>query len=117
MKTAKTGLAKDSPPFFTDLPMNKSHLAKELNVARSTMWCWCRLAYFRLPSFRESYPLKSDGSIDKTAPLSPYQCWVISLIGRLFKIYESQERVATYLSKNPDDFSIHKFKAAVSKMY
>jgi hypothetical protein len=117
MKSAKTGLAKDSPPFFTDLPINKTNLAKELGIARSTLYLWSRIAYFRVPGFKEAYPIKANGMIDKQAPLSPYQCWVISLIGRLFKIYETSERVAQYISKNPDDFSIYKFKAAIAKMY
>ncbi|MFM6133007.1 MAG: hypothetical protein ACKPE3_40380 [Sphaerospermopsis kisseleviana] len=116
-KTAKSGLAKDSLAFFTDLPIPKIRLASELGVARSTLWQWHKLAYYRVSGFKENYPKKADGKIDKTAPLSGYQAWCISLIGRLFKIYGSEERVKLYILNNPDDFSIYKFKAAAHKIY
>jgi hypothetical protein len=116
-KTKKSGLAIDSPGFFTDLPINKSHLAEHFGVARSTIWQWHRLAYFRVAGFKEAYPKKADGGIDKTAPLSPFQAWVMSLIGRLFKLYGTEERVKMYVQNNPDDFSIYTFKSAAKNVW
>ncbi|AFZ60829.1 hypothetical protein H6G54_05255 [Anabaena cylindrica FACHB-243] len=116
-KTAKSGLAIDSPGFFTDLPINKSHLSEHFGVARSTIWAWHKVAYYRVPNFKEAYPLKADGKIDKLAPLSPWQAWVLSLIGRLFKLYGTEERVKFYIQQNPDDFSSYTFKVAAKNIW
>jgi len=115
MKTLDSGIQINAPVFYTDLPMSKTNLAKTLEVARSTVWLWAELAYMRVEDFRKAYPTV-EGKVIKTAPLSPYQCWVVNEIGRIFKLLGNDKLVRAYVSENSKDFSILKFKSLVSKI-
>ncbi|MFM6151568.1 MAG: hypothetical protein ACKPE3_00995, partial [Sphaerospermopsis kisseleviana] len=69
---------------FTDYSLTKSELSDLMGVARDSVVRWSKLAFYFIPSFRESYPRLSDGSFDNEAPLNPYQVWVLSRIRRDF---------------------------------
>jgi len=101
---------------FLDYPATKTHLAELLGVARSTLVIWENLAFWRIPSFRSSYPRLADGSYDRESPLSPYQCWVLGRIGRLMAQLRRSERVKSYILKNPNDFSRYHFQKAQSQV-
>jgi hypothetical protein len=101
---------------FTDFPMSKTHLSDVLGVTRSTVYLWSDLCFWRLPSFREAYPKKSDGSFDRESPLSPYQCWVIARIGRLINQLASSERVKTAIKTNPNYFSLYTYRNALKNL-
>lgn len=94
---------------FLEYPITKSQLAQILGVARSTLLVWENLAFWRIESFRKSYPAKADGSFDRESPLSPYQAWILGRIGRVMLQVRSSERVKTYIKANPGDFSKYKF--------
>ncbi|MCP6763280.1 MAG: hypothetical protein NHB32_31895 [Fischerella sp. CENA71] len=94
---------------FLEYPITKSQLAQLLGVARSTLLTWENLAFWRIESFRKSYPAKADGSFDRESPLSPYQAWILGRIGRVMLQVRSSERVKTYIKANPSDFSKYKF--------
>jgi len=97
---------------FLDFPATKTHLADVLGVARSTLVIWENIAFWRIPSFRDSYPKTHDGSYDRESPLSPYQAWILGRIGRLMLQLRRSERVKSYILKNPQDFSRYQFNKA-----
>jgi hypothetical protein len=101
---------------FIDFPCTKSHLAEVLGVTRSTLVSWENIAFWRIPSFRDSYPKSHDGNYDRESPLSPYQCWVLGRIGRLMLQLRRSERVKSYILKNPNDFSRYHFQKAQSQV-
>jgi len=101
---------------FLDFPTTKTHLAEVLGVARSTLCIWEGIAFWRIRSFREVYPKKPDGSFDRESPLSPYQCWVLSRVGRLMSQLRRSERVKSYILKNPNDFSKYHFQKAQAEI-
>ncbi len=115
MKTLESGLALNSPAFFTDSPMSKNDLAKTLGVGRSTIGNWARKAYFYIPDFKNAYPVLN-GEIIKQAPLSPYQCWCLTQVGKTVKMMGNVNLAIQYINENPKEFSKNQFKVAVSKI-
>jgi hypothetical protein len=103
------GLDLDSPGLFCESYVTKSELARILNIARSTLVSWDGIALYRIDSYRQAYPVKADGSTDRSCPLSPYQSWCLSRIGRVMQNLKSAERVKNYIKKHPEDFSPAKF--------
>lgn len=113
------GLALDTPGLFCESYVTKSELARLLDVARSTLVSWDSLAFYRIPTYRDSYPVKVDGAsdslrrsvADRTCPLSPYQSWVLSRIGRVMQNLKSSERVKNYIKNHPQEFTPACFQA------
>lgn len=101
---------------FLDFSSTKTHLADLLGVARSTLVTWENLAFWRIPSFRDAYPKNHDGSYDRESPLSPYQGWVLSRVGRLMAQLRRSERVKGYIAKNPNDFSRYRYQQAFGQI-
>ena len=101
---------------FIDFPATKTHLADLLGVARSTLATWENLGFWRIPSFRDAYPKKADGSFDRESPLSPYQCWVLGRVGRLMSQMRRSERVKGYIANNPNDFSRYRYQQAFQQL-
>ncbi|MEA5516569.1 hypothetical protein [Nodularia sp. UHCC 0506] len=101
---------------FLDFPATKSHLAELLGVARSTLVTWENIAFWRITSFRDAYPKKADGSRDRESPLSPYQAWVLSRVGRLMAQLRRSERVRGYILQNPNDFSKYSYTKAQKQL-
>jgi hypothetical protein len=87
---------------FLDFPSTKTFL----------LVIWENIAFWRIPSFRDSYPKTHDGSYDRESPLSPYQAWILGRIGRLMLQLRRSERVKSYILKNPQDFSRYQFNKA-----
>ncbi len=101
---------------FLDFPASKTYLSTLLGVSRSTLYLWADLAFWRLPSFRDAYPKKSDGSYDVTCPLSPYQCWVLARIGRLISQVATLDRVKQAIKTNPNYFSLYTYRTALKNL-
>jgi len=101
---------------FLDFPSTKTYLAEVLGVSRSTLCAWENLAFWRIPSFRDAYPKKHDGSYDRESPLSPYQAWVLGRVGRLMAQLRRSERVKGYIAKNPNDFSRYRYQQAFGQI-
>ena len=83
------GLDLDSPGLFCETYVTKSELARILNVARSTLVSWDSIAPYHIDSYQQAYPVKADGSTDRSCPLSPYQSWVLSRVGRVMQNLKS----------------------------
>lgn len=101
---------------FLEFPATKTHLADLLGVARSTLVAWENLAFWRLPSFRDAYPKTHDGSFDRESPLSPYQAWVLSRVGRVMAQLRRSERVKQYLTQKPNEFSRYRYQQAFQQI-
>lgn len=101
---------------FLEFPATKTHLADLLGVARSTLVAWENIAFWRIESFRNAYPKAHDGSIDRESPLSPYQAWVLSRVGRIMAQLRRSERVKGYVLKNPQDFSRYRYQQASQQL-
>jgi hypothetical protein len=110
------GLDLDDPGLFCSSYVTKSELARILNVARSTLVSWDGIALYRIDGYRQAYPVKTDGSTDRSCPLSPYQSWVLSRIGRVMANLRSVERVKNYIKKYPQEFSQAKFQAQFTQV-
>ena len=102
--------------FFIDFPITKGKLAEALGVSRSTIGEWSRLALYRIPSFCEAYPKTDKGTVDVTAPLSPYQAWVLVRVGRLINQTASIARVKQAIPKNPNYFSLYTYRTALKNL-
>jgi hypothetical protein len=105
-----------SHDLFTDYPLTKSELTAILGVSRDSVVRWSNLAFFRIPTFRESYPKKSDGSFDSEAPLNPYQCWILSRLGREFQKLRTAERVRLGIKNNPSIYSKYTYQNALRNL-
>ena len=101
---------------FLDFPATKTHLAELLGVARSTLVIWENIAFWRIESFRNAYPKSHDGSVDRESPLSPYQGWVLSRVGRLMAQLRRGDRVKGYIAKNPNDFSRYRYQQSFQQV-
>jgi hypothetical protein len=101
---------------FLDFPTSKTYLAELLGVSRSTVYLWENLIFWRLPAFAQAYPKDKEGSFDRTAPLSPYQAWVICRVGRLMKQVVTAERVKQGIAKNPNYLSMYTYKTALRNL-
>jgi hypothetical protein len=101
---------------FIDFPATKTHLAEVLGVSRSTLVTWENIAFWRIEAFRNAYPKAHDGSLDRESPLSPYQAWVLSRVGRLMAQLRRSERVKGYIAKNSNDFSRFKYQQAFQQL-
>jgi hypothetical protein len=101
---------------FLEFPCTKTHLSELLGVARSTLVIWENIAFWRIEPFRNAYPKAQDGSIDRESPLSPYQAWVLSRVGRLMAQLRRSERVKGYILKNPNDFSRYRYHQAFQQL-
>ncbi|GBE95640.1 hypothetical protein [Nostoc cycadae] len=101
---------------FLEFPATKTHLADLLGVARSTLVAWENIAFWRIESFRNAYPKAHDGNIDRESPLSPYQAWVLSRVGRLMAQLRRSERVKGYILKNQPDFSRYRYQQAFQQL-
>jgi hypothetical protein len=110
------GLDLDTPGLFCETYVTKSELARILNVARSTLVSWDSIALYHIDSYRQAYPVKADGSTDRSCPLSPYQSWVLSRVGRVMQNLKSAERVKNYIRKYPQEFTIAKFQAQFNQV-
>jgi len=115
MKTLESGLAVNTPPFFTDLPITKNDLAKAIGVGRSTLGIWARKARFHVPDFAKAYPVLGGKQIIK-APLSPYQAWVLVQFGKTVKMMGNVELALQYVHENQKEFSLNQFRVAASKI-
>jgi hypothetical protein len=101
-----------SHDLFTDYPLTKSELTDILGLSRDSVVRWSNLAFFRIPTFREAYPKKSDGSFDSESPLNPYQCWILSRLGREFQKLKTAERVKQGIKKYPQNYSKYTYQNA-----
>jgi hypothetical protein len=101
---------------FLEFPATKTHLAELLGVARSTLLIWENLAFWRIEAFRNAYPKNQDGSFDRESPLSPYQAWVLSRVGRLMAQLRRSERVKKYLTQRPHEFSKYRYQQAFQQL-
>ncbi|HYW21802.1 MAG TPA: hypothetical protein VE956_21335 [Nodularia sp. (in: cyanobacteria)] len=101
---------------FIEFPATKTHLADLLGVARSTLCTWENIAFWRIESFRNAYPKIHDGSLDRESPLSPYQAWVLSRVGRLMAQLRRGERVKGYILKNQQDFNRYRYQQAFQQV-
>lgn len=101
---------------FTDYCLTKTELAEVLGASRDSIVRWSKLALYRIPSFREAYPKKSDGDADSEAPLNPYQCWVISKISRDFAKLKTAERVRLAISRHPNNYSLYTYRKAQEQL-
>ncbi|MBD2168612.1 hypothetical protein H6G04_29985 [Calothrix membranacea FACHB-236] len=115
------GLNLDQPPTFFEGFTPKTHLAECLNVARSTVVNWDKLAFSSLPEYMNSYPKRPQGKLnivspDREAFLNPYQCWVLQKIGRLMASVRRAYQVQAYLKQNPQEFSQNAFQATYSQI-
>ncbi|MFM6135901.1 MAG: hypothetical protein ACKPCP_17400 [Sphaerospermopsis kisseleviana] len=97
---------------FTDYSLTKSELSDLMGVARDSVVRWSKLAFYFIPSFRESYPRLSDGSFDNEAPLNPYQVWVLSRIRRDFAKLRLADRVKMSIKKYPQNYSKYTYQIA-----
>jgi hypothetical protein len=101
---------------FTDYCLTKTELTEILGVSRDSVVRWSKIALYRIPSFRDSYPKKSDGSADNYAPLSPYQSWVLSRLARDFAKLGTAERVKLGIERNPQNYSLYTYKTALRNL-
>ncbi|AFZ61434.1 hypothetical protein H6G54_28510 [Anabaena cylindrica FACHB-243] len=101
---------------FTDYCLTKTELTDILGVSRDSIVRWSKLALYRIPSFRDAYPKKSDGDADNEAPLNPYQCWVISRIARDFAKLGTAERVRLGITKNTQNYSVYTYRTALRNL-
>lgn len=101
---------------FIDFPSTKTYLAEVLGVSRSTLVTWENIAFWRIEAFRNAYPKAQDGSLDRESPLSPYQAWILSRVGRLMAQLRRSERVKAYIAKNTNDFSRFKYQQAFQQL-
>ncbi|MFM6159157.1 MAG: hypothetical protein ACKPE3_40295, partial [Sphaerospermopsis kisseleviana] len=97
---------------FTDYSLTKSELSEVLGVSRDSVVRWSKLAFYFIPSFRESYPRLGDGSFDSEAPLNPYQSWVLSRIRRDFAKLRLADRVKMSIKKYPQNYSKYTYQIA-----
>lgn len=102
--------------FFTDYATTKTELSELLNVSRDSIVRWSKLAFYFIPSFRESYPKKSDGSYDSESPLNPYQAWVIVRVAREYAKLKQTERVKQSIKRYPNNFSIYAYRQAQKEL-
>lgn len=114
--TKKRRSSNSFEDLFTDYCLTKTELAEVLGASRDSIVRWSNIALYRIPSFREAYPKKSDGSADNLAPLSPYQCWVISKISRDFAKLGTAQRVRDAISKHPQNYSIYTYRTALKNL-
>lgn len=105
-----------SHDLFTDYCLTKSELTELLGVSRDSVIRWCKLAFFYIKPFRESYPKLSDGSYDSESPLNPYQCWVLSRLGREFSKLKTAERVKLGIKNNPNLYSRYTYQNALRNL-
>lgn len=112
-RTQPNGTTHD---LFLDFPSSKTYLAQLLGVSRSTVYLWENLAFWRITSFRDSYPKQEDGSFDRQAPLSPYQCWVLCRVGRLMSQVVTAQRVKQGIAKNQNYCSLYTYRTALKNL-
>ncbi|BAY27541.1 hypothetical protein NIES2100_73660 [Calothrix sp. NIES-2100] len=115
------GLALDSIPIYFEGFTPKTHLAKFLQIARSTLISWDAIAFKHLSEYRDAYPKRPQGALkilapDREAFLTPYQCWVLQKVGRLMMATRKAYQVENYLKANPKEFSEFKFQATYSQV-
>lgn len=110
-------LANDPPGLFCNCHMTKTELSKALNVDRGTVKNWDEIAFWKLPDYRAEYPKREDGTYDREAPLSPYQVWVVSLIGRYMTNMRRAEKVKQEIKAYPHRFSVNQFKLKFAQVY
>ena len=101
---------------FTDYPLTKSELVEVLGISRDSVVRWSKLAFYFIPSFRDSYPKKSDGSFDSESPLNSYQCWVLSRLGREFQKLKTANRVKLGIKNNPNIYSKYTYQNALRNL-
>jgi hypothetical protein len=101
---------------FTDYCLTKSELSDLMGVSRDSVVRWSKLAFYFIPSFRDSYPKKSDGSFDSESPLNSYQCWVLSRLGREFQKLKTANRVKLGIKNNPNIYSKYTYQNALRNL-
>lgn len=105
-----------SVPFFTDLPLGKSALAEALGVSRNTVKSWHKLAYLLVAPYREQFPLVAESfppTRNQEIPFSCYQCWVVSRVGWVMKVYRKSDFAKAYIASNQHLFSVAKFQSQI----
>jgi hypothetical protein len=109
MRTRKNKQGCNSD-LFISYPVTKTELGELLGVHRNTIVNWCDLAFWRINSFRQAYPKKSDGTTDREAPLSPYQAWVICKLGRAMLHTRNKERLKEAIKAKGTEFSRYTYE-------
>lgn len=94
---------------YTDYALTKSELTEILDCSRDSIIRWAKIAFYFIPSFREAYPKKQDGSYDSESPLNPYQIWVLARIAREFAKLKNADRVKMSIKKYPQNFSLYQY--------
>ena len=87
----------------------KSEAAKQLKVHANTITAWDTIAFFRIAHYRKCYEV-TPGKFNRRQPLCKYQLWVLGRIKKLFKRLKSADRVRSYLSAYPQEFTFQAFE-------
>ncbi|MBD2124901.1 hypothetical protein NDI39_27480 [Microcoleus sp. ZQ-A2] len=87
----------------------KSEAARILKVHANTITAWDTIAFFRIPHYRKCYEVLP-GKFNRRQPLCRYQLWVLGRIKKLIKRLKSAERVRSYLSAYPQEFTFQAFQ-------
>lgn len=106
MYQLQSGVVKPMPP---EAAFFKSEAARILKVHANTITAWDTIAFFRIPHYRKCYEV-SPGKFNRRQPLCRYQLWVLGRIKKLIKRLKSAERVRSYLSAYPQEFTFQAFQ-------
>lgn len=96
-------------PMLPEAAFFKSEAARILKVHANTITAWDTIAFFRIPHYRKCYEV-SPGKFNRRQPLCRYQLWVLGRIKKLIKRLKSAERVRSYLSAYPQEFTFQAFQ-------
>lgn len=117
------GAAAIDSAFYADSPMSKLVLSQCLTKSRPTIWRYENIAYYAIPDFKEDYPsipkdlwLIKKSKHDRTVPLSPYQCWVISLIKTCQSVLKKKALVKEFIKNNQYLFTRNNYQVSLSKL-
>ena len=117
------GAAAIDSAFYADSPLSKMVLSQCLCKSRPTIWRYENIAYYSVPDFKNDYPqlpkelwLIKKSKHDRTVPLSPYQCWVISLIKTCQTTLGKKTAVKEFIKNNQYLFTQSNYQICLAKL-
>ncbi len=93
---------------YMDYNISREKLSKMLNCSRAYIQKLAKIAFI-LPDYKKECPQMSNGGLDTTRPLTPYQVWAISRVRNLMAYYCNAEMTKQCIRNNRPLFSKERF--------
>lgn len=106
-----------------DTPLSKQRLAHLLSTSRPTVKRLEQVAYDQLTEFREDYPefpkelwLVKKSKYNREAKLTPFQCWIISLLKKAMSDLNRKQAVESFIELNSYLFTKKSFRQELERL-